>query len=80
MVRGNPTSGDVTLEFMIGENAPVHLLIRDVEGRVVLRESLAIKESDHLHRVDMSGAGKGIYFFECIREDGEKAVFKIAVN
>jgi hypothetical protein len=73
-VRPNPTSGIVYFN-VLGTNGNVHVAVRDLNGKEVLRKGLVQSNS---FRIDLSKLVSGMYILEAVDvRSGEKAIFKV---
>jgi hypothetical protein len=67
----NPTSGLLTVD--LGDIAEATIVVRNIHGQLVLRET--VKDTRN-HQVQLEGAS-GLYTIEVMTSDGQNEVFRV---
>jgi hypothetical protein len=67
----NPASGPVDIRFSVNEPGSVTVLLNDVQGAEVIRESKdAYHAGSQSHRLDVSSLPSGIYYYRLVSGSG----------
>lgn len=66
----NPNTGIFEIQYETETNAPLEVLLSDMTGRVIYKETATILNNHYKKNMDVSSMPKGIYFLSLINNDG----------
>jgi hypothetical protein len=75
----NPTNGKFKISFKSENKSNVELLVRDINGKIVLKEQAANNNGEFSKEIDLGNEAKGIYFVT-INQGGKATTKKLVVN
>lgn len=75
----NPTNGKFKISFNSENKSNVELLVRDINGKIVLKEQATNSNGEFSKEIDLGNEAKGIYFVT-INQDGKATTKKLVVN
>ena len=75
----NPSPGIFEYEVVSPEAQAMRWEVVDVQGQVIQQGSKWIMAGYHLERVNLEGAGRGMYLLRCIMGSGEVVTHKLSV-
>ncbi len=75
----NPTNGKFKISFKSENKSNVEMLVRDINGKIVLKEQATNNNGEFSKEIDLGNQAKGIYFVT-INQDGKATTKKLVVN
>ncbi len=75
----NPTNGKFKISFKSENKSNVEMLVRDINGKIVLKEQASNNNGEFSKEIDLGNQAKGIYFVT-INQDGKATTKKLVVN
>lgn len=70
-VYPNPSSGLFNISWAGNYQGDINMKVSDITGKIVMTESLIKNSSGFIHKLDLSGLSKGVYFLDALTSKGK---------
>ncbi len=78
-VYPNPAAGQCFVKYNSPSSTPVHIVLRDISGRTIQEQNVAVSQGNNAIPLPLSGLNRGMYFIE-IADDKQVTREKVMVD